>query len=195
MDLHFDGSKSQEGVGARCILRDLKGKSTIITCRLYFECTNNTTKYEALLQVFKKVVDLKVKNNKVFGDSQVIVRQVNNTIHCNSGHLKNYQHEIWHLKYLFDSFKISSIPQNQNMDVDLLGNVASKLLISEDFITDKFFIEFFSRPSVPDNVTNWRVFYDDEKLLQFLHSEYTFKYQVIDDEEHEKALQELALGS
>ena len=47
--LHFDNSKSHEGAGAGCILRDPKGKIFIIDCRIKFECTKNTVKYKALL--------------------------------------------------------------------------------------------------------------------------------------------------
>jgi ribonuclease HI len=89
--LYFDGSKSQEGSGVGCILIDQKGKHHLLSCRLEFECTNNTAEYEALVQGLKKAIDLGIKELKVFGDSKIIVRQVRNTIHCNSPHLKNYQ--------------------------------------------------------------------------------------------------------
>lgn len=91
---------------------------------------------------------------------------------------------------MFESFEINVIPRNKNIDVDLLANVSSRLLPPKGFIIDNFYVELFFRPSIPDNVTSWRVFDDDKQLLQFLHSEDTFKDQVIDDEEHDKALQE-----
>jgi len=47
--LYFDGSKSQEGSGAGCILIDPKGKQNFLSCRLEFECTHNTIEYEALV--------------------------------------------------------------------------------------------------------------------------------------------------
>jgi hypothetical protein len=40
--LFFDGSKSNEGAGVGCILKDPKGKKNLIACRLEFQCTNNT---------------------------------------------------------------------------------------------------------------------------------------------------------
>jgi hypothetical protein len=79
--LYFDGSKLQEGSRAGCILIDPKGKHNFRSCRLEFECTNNTVEYEALVQGLKKSIDLNVKELKVFGDSKIIVRQVKNTIH------------------------------------------------------------------------------------------------------------------
>jgi len=61
------------------------------SCRLEFECTNNTIEYEALIQGLYKAIDLKVQYLKVFGDSKIIIKQVRNTIHCLSTHLKHYQ--------------------------------------------------------------------------------------------------------
>ena len=40
-----------------------------------------------------------------------------------------------------------------------------------------------------DNITNWRVFEDEEQMIYFLHSKDTFKGSVIDDEQHEDLLQ------
>ena len=71
--LYFDGSKSQEGSGAGCILIDPKGKRHFMSCRLEFECTNNTAEYEALVQGLKKSINLSVKELKVFKDSKIIV--------------------------------------------------------------------------------------------------------------------------
>jgi hypothetical protein len=64
--LYFDGSKSQEGSGAGCILINPIGKRHFLSCRLEFECTNNTAEYEALVQGLRKAIDLDIKGLKVF---------------------------------------------------------------------------------------------------------------------------------
>jgi hypothetical protein len=88
--LYFDGSKSKEGAGVGCMLIDLVGNKTLIACRLEFECTNKTVEYEALLQGLRKALDLNIQNLTVFGDSEIVVRQVKNSIHSLSPHLKSY---------------------------------------------------------------------------------------------------------
>ena len=47
--LYFDGSRSNDGVGASCILISLEGEKTFLACRLEFECTNNIIEYEELV--------------------------------------------------------------------------------------------------------------------------------------------------
>jgi ribonuclease HI len=183
--MFFDSSKTKDGVIIGCVLIDPKSRKKIISSRLEFECTNNTAKYESLVQGLKKAIDLEVKHLKVFGDSEIIVRQVRNTIHFLSPHLKAYQQEVWNFLYSFDAFNINSIPHDQNVDVDILANATSRFMPPDD----GFSIELMFRPSIPDNVTSWRVFDCDSQIFNFLTSLDTFQNSVIDDEIHQQELQ------
>ena len=190
--LYFDGSRNKEGVGVGCLLIDLHGSKTMIACRLEFECTNNVSEYKALMQGLRKTLDLQVKCIDIFRDSQIVTHQVRNSINCTSNHLKNYQREVWELINKFEAFNIKSIPRAMNSKANMLANAISNLCPSVDFSHDKFFVELIYSPSIPNNITNWRVFKDDEKIIKFLHLEDTFKGSVIDDEQHESLLQALA---
>jgi len=123
--------------------------------RLEFTCTNNTAKYEGLLHGLKKAIDMKVKNLKVFGDSQIIVDQVRKRIHYNSPHLVRYQHEVWNLIDSFDSFNITYIPQGKNQDVDMMAGMVAKLLPNFRLNKNKCYVELIFRPFVLDNISNW----------------------------------------
>ena len=96
-------------------------KKHFLSCRLEFECTNNTAEYEALVQGLKKAIELKVKNLKVYGDSEIVVNQIRNKIHCISPHLKAYQSEVWDLLINFHAFNIVSIHRLKNEATDLLA--------------------------------------------------------------------------
>ena len=48
--LYFDGSKTLEGSGVGYVLIDPEKNKHFLSCRLEFECTNNTSEYEALVQ-------------------------------------------------------------------------------------------------------------------------------------------------
>jgi ribonuclease HI len=83
--------------------------------------------YEALVQGLKKSIDLNIKELVVFGDSKIIFRQVKNTIHCNSPHLRNYQQEVHRLIDNFQAFNITTIPRSKNILVDSLATTTSRL--------------------------------------------------------------------
>jgi hypothetical protein len=82
----------------------------------------------------------------------------------------------------FFSFNINSIPRLNNSE----ANVASKLFPAEGLSVDAFSIELLFRPSIPDNITNWRVFDDDQQIISFLHMEETFQGAVIDECTHDE---------
>ena len=83
---------------------DPKGNKNLIACRLEFECTNNTTEYEALIQGLNKAIDLGVRKIQIFGDSEIIIKQVKNQIHYLSAHLLNYRDKVRELLKSFDEF-------------------------------------------------------------------------------------------
>jgi hypothetical protein len=163
------------------VLIDPAGNKTLIACRLEFECTNNTAEYEALLQGLRKALDLKILNLTVFGDSEIMVRQLKNSIHCLSSHLKSYQNEVWNLMNRFSAVNKNSIPILNNFEADLLANVASNIFPAKGLSLNVLFVKLLFRPSIPDNITNWRVFDDDQQIIIFLHMEETFQGEVIDE--------------
>ena len=75
-----------------------------------------------------------------------------------------------------------------NSEADMLANATSNLYLSDNFSHDKFSIELIYRSLIPDNITNWRVFEDDNQIIKFLHSKDTFRGSLIDDEQHEALL-------
>lgn len=183
--LHFNGYKTKEGVGVGCVLIDPEKNKTLIACRLEFDCTNNIIEYEALIQGLRKAIDLGFKDLKVYGDSEIIVKQVRNLIHCVSNRLTKYQQEVWDLLPFFLSFNISFVPHYLNVEADLLANIASQLIPSENFQPNNFSIDLIYRTSVSDNITNWRIFIDDEQIINILTMEETFKGLVIDEDQHD----------
>ena len=63
----------------------------------------------------------------------------------------------------FSAFNIKSVPRSQNFNTDILANTASRLILPEGLSPQTFSIELMYRPSIPDNVTNWKVFDDANK--------------------------------
>jgi len=51
------------------------------------------------------------------------------------------------------------------------------------------------RPSIPDNVTNWRVFNYDLVIVSFLTLEGSYNNQIIDEDQHDKQLQQESINN
>jgi hypothetical protein len=52
--------------------------------------------------------------------------------------------------YSLDAFNINSIPRNQNIDENILANVASRFMAP----SDGFYVEMIFKPSMTDNIVN-----------------------------------------
>ena len=118
----------------------------MIACRLEFECTNNMAEYEDLAQGLRKAIDMVAKAIECLGDSEIIVKQVWNQIHCLSPHLLNYQRLIRDMTNSFSAFNIRSVPRSQNFDIDLLEKTTSRLIPPEGLSPQTFSIKLMYRP-------------------------------------------------
>ena len=96
----------------------------------------------------KKDMELKVRNLKVFWDSEIVDKQVRNTIHCLSPHLKEHHLEVWNLIMHFNAFNINVVPRLHNAATDLLATSASRLVPTNN----KCYIELIFRPSEPNRL-------------------------------------------
>ena len=74
----------------------------------------------------------------------------------------------------FIEFNISYIPIDHNQNVDSLSLVATHL---------KYPIEVKYRPSVPDNIKQWRVFEDELEIKRFLELTGELSNSLIDQEQ------------
>jgi len=77
---------------------------------------------------------------KVIGDSEIITRQVHNTIYSLSPHLKNYQREVWKLIYELNTFGIKLVPRINNTTIDTLPNATTRFTLLRDNFLLKLFI-------------------------------------------------------
>ena len=117
---------------------DPSGNKMLVACRLEFRCTNNTTEYEVLIHGIEKAVDIGVSKIQIFGDSEIVVKWVRNQIHCISPHLLSYREKVREFLKNFDECSINYVPRSQNSAADLLANVASKLIPSNDLTSTVF---------------------------------------------------------
>jgi hypothetical protein len=70
----------------------------------------------------------------------------------------------------------------KNILVDYLATVASRISPLEDYEVSRFTVELLFKPSVPNNISNCKVFDGDEHIINFMTNQDNFKYLAIDDE-------------
>jgi ribonuclease HI len=92
--------------------------------RLQFECTKNTTRYEACIISLEGVLELKVKKLEVFMDSLLIICQVKGKWQTKDKKLKPYQKYLLKLANEFEEIKFIHISRDKNQFVDALTTLA-----------------------------------------------------------------------
>lgn len=109
MTLFFDGSKCQRGGGASVILILLDGESMPLSFKLDFDYTNNIAKYEALVLGLQAAYSLDVKLINIFGDSQLVINQVNGIYQFRNEILQKYKHHVDILLTTFDRYDLQTV--------------------------------------------------------------------------------------
>jgi hypothetical protein len=82
----------------------------------------------------------------------------------------------------FKSFNIIAIPRVKNILFNSLAITTSRLSPLEDYEDSWFTVELLYKPSVPNNISNWKVFEGDEQIINILTNQDNFKDLAIDDE-------------
>ena len=65
------------GRGVGVVLISLEGNHCPFTAKLSFECTNNVAKYKACVLGLQAAIEKKIKILKVYGDSTLVIYQLN----------------------------------------------------------------------------------------------------------------------
>jgi hypothetical protein len=86
----------------------------------------------------------------------------------------------------FEAFNINAISRAKNIFADSLATNASRLSPLEDYEASRFTVELIYRPSVPNKISNSKVFEGDNQIINFLTNQDNFKYLAIDDEEFQE---------
>lgn len=102
--MYFDGSLNIDGARAGVYFVSPSGDQLRYVLRLHFPTSNNTAKYEAALHGLRITVELGVKCLQVYGDSALVINQLNkdwNTTSEKNGcllhrHKKNRRKILWY---------------------------------------------------------------------------------------------------
>jgi ribonuclease HI len=180
--MFFDGASSRESVGAGVFFISPTQETISLSYKLEFETKKNLAEYEALVLGLRAANDLKIKELTMFGDAELIVHQVRNLYRAKHPKLRTYINEVWDLfDSFFLAFNISFVPRGDNTMAESLAISTSNFRVPLPPKL-KYDVEVKYRPSIPNNVKNWKVFEDDLETKMFLETVDEFSSLHIDQD-------------
>ena len=125
--LHVDGSSNFRGARVGIVLTSLTRNTSSRAVRCNFKATNNESEYEALIAGLTLAHKMGAENIPVFGDSQLIINQVQGEYQAKDDIMIQYLAVAHRLIKKFMSCKLTQIPREQNSQTDALANLGSAL--------------------------------------------------------------------
>jgi ribonuclease HI len=107
--MYFDGSLKIDGAGASVLFISPNKDKLRYVPRLHFPASNNTAEYEAYLHGIRIAVELGVKCLHVYGDSALVINQLNKDWDTTSEKMDAYCKEIRKLKGKFYDIKYTHV--------------------------------------------------------------------------------------
>jgi ribonuclease HI len=141
-EMHFDGAarteKDLDGAprrraGAGLVFKSPMGQTFYHSYSLLKEgCSNNEAEYEALIFGLLLALSMNIHTLHAFGDSQLIVRQVNGVYEVHKPELAPYCQAAQKLMRKFENIQVDHIPRGENSSADALAKLASSLVFPGD---------------------------------------------------------------
>jgi ribonuclease HI len=128
--LYFDGSKLEQGVGIGVVLESPMGVKTQMTLKLDQQCSHNQAEYEALIFGLELQLEMKIFNVQIYGDSQLVVRQITGEYKCGSIILAPYLVAAQQLLQQFNECSIQHVPREENADANRMAQNASRYKVN-----------------------------------------------------------------
>ncbi|KAH9314996.1 hypothetical protein KI387_023623, partial [Taxus chinensis] len=141
--IHFDRSFTFHGSGASVVLITPSGDPIPQAFHLVFPYTKNIAEYEELISRMKLAIKWNIHHVKVVGDSQLIIKQVNDEYKVKDEKLIPYKKLVETLKEYFVRITFEQIPRAQNRSADAMATVGSMLCIPPGNNDMPFFVENF----------------------------------------------------
>ena len=108
--------------------------------------TNNIVEYEACILGLETALELGIRQMKVFGDSNLVLRQIQGDWKTRDVKLRPYHAYLELLVARFDDLRYVHLPRAQNRFADALATLASFVAIPIDVVIRPLLIELRSTP-------------------------------------------------
>jgi hypothetical protein len=126
--MYSDGALNLEGAGAGMLLISPQGEQLKYVLQIHYKASNNGAAYEALIHGLRIVVSLGIKRLLAFGDSKVIIEQVNKEWDCVKDTMDAYCTEIRKLEGHFEGIEFQHVLSYGPPWAHYLGGYQDRLL-------------------------------------------------------------------
>ena len=123
--MHFDGSKTKIGLGARIVLTSPKQDQLRYVLQIHFSASNNVSEYEALIHGLNVAKDIGIRRIACFGDSDLVVQQSSRNWDALDANMALYRFHVQKMSGFFDGCEYKHIPCLENEAADILSKLES----------------------------------------------------------------------
>jgi ribonuclease HI len=150
--MYFDGSLKLGGASTGVLFISPEGKQLKYVLQILWQATNNEAEYEALIHGLRITTSLGIKWSLVYGDSAVVINQVNKDWDCTKDNMDAYCAEVRKLEKNFQGLEILHVLRDSNVVADVL----TKLRSDRAKVPLGVFVEELSLPSIkqPSEITS-----------------------------------------
>jgi ribonuclease HI len=142
--MYFDGSLKLQGAGAGILFIAPRGEQLKYALQLLFPASNNAAEYEALIHGLNIAMSLGIKILMVYGDSLVVISQINKEWDCLNNSMGKYCTAVRKLEDKFEGLEFHHVERDRNTTVDAL----SKLGSSRTQVPPRVFVQEVLHPSI-----------------------------------------------
>ena len=143
--LSVDGASNAQGSGAGLILTSPEGIDIEYALRFGFHASNNEAEYEAVIAGLNLAHSLEVDQLEVYSDSQLVVRQIEDTYEAKSETMILYLQKVRDLLKKFVLVQVKHVPRTENSRADALAKLA--IALQED-LGRSTPVEYLAKPSI-----------------------------------------------
>jgi ribonuclease HI len=144
--MYFDGSLKLEGTGAGVLLISPKGEQLKDVLQIFWKVSTNEAEYETLLHGLRLAISLGIKRLLVYGDSAVVINQVNKSWDRNKENMDGYCLEVRKLENKFYGLEFHHVVHDNNVAVDVLSKLGSTCAQ----VPVGVFVHELHAPSIPE---------------------------------------------
>ena len=128
--MYFDGASNALGRDMGIVLISPEGNHCPFTAKFSFDCTNNVAEYEACVMGLQAAIKKKIKKLTVYGDSVLVICQLNEEWETKDSKLVPYQEFIKGLIEQFGEIIFKHLPQEENYLAEALATLATMFKVN-----------------------------------------------------------------